>query len=52
MIKLWKNPDVLVVGGSAAGIVAAITGKRFYPDKEFVVMWYSKLSIPKRKEKL
>ena len=30
-----ENTDVLVVGGSAAGIVAATTGKSFYPDKDF-----------------
>ena len=30
--------DVLVIGGSAAGIVAATTGKSFYPDKEFIVV--------------
>ncbi len=30
--------DVLVVGGSAAGIAAATTGKSFYPDKEFMIL--------------
>ena len=30
--------DVLVVGSSAAGLVAATTGKRVYPDKEFTVV--------------
>jgi len=30
-----QNTDVLVVGGSAAGIVAAITGKSSYPEKFF-----------------
>lgn len=30
--------DVLVVGGSAAGIAAAITGKSNYPDKDFLVI--------------
>jgi len=29
--------DVLVLGSSAAGLVAALTGKRVYPDKKFVV---------------
>jgi len=33
-----KNTDVLVIGGSAAGIVAATTGKSFYPDKNFMVI--------------
>jgi len=30
--------DVLVIGGSAAGVVAATTGKSFYPDKKFLVL--------------
>jgi NADPH-dependent 2,4-dienoyl-CoA reductase/sulfur reductase-like enzyme len=30
--------DVLVIGGSAAGIVAATTGKAFYPDKSFMLL--------------
>ena len=30
--------DVLVIGGSAAGIVAAITGKGIYPEKEFLLV--------------
>jgi len=30
--------DVLVIGGSAAGIVAAVTGKSNYPDKAFLVI--------------
>ncbi|MBN3035950.1 MAG: FAD-dependent oxidoreductase [Bacteroidales bacterium] len=29
--------DVLVIGSSAAGLVAATTGKRVYPDKKFMV---------------
>ncbi len=33
-----KKTDVLVVGGSAAGIVAATTGKSFYPDKDFLLI--------------
>jgi len=28
-----ERTDVLVIGGSAAGIVAAVTGKSFYPEK-------------------
>ena len=28
-----KNIDVLVIGGSAAGIPAATTAKRHYPDR-------------------
>jgi NADPH-dependent 2,4-dienoyl-CoA reductase/sulfur reductase-like enzyme len=30
--------DVLVIGSSAAGLVAATTGKRVYPEKEFTVV--------------
>ena len=33
-----EKTDVLLIGGSAAGIVAATTGKSFYPDKKFLVL--------------
>jgi len=33
-----KNTDVLIVGSSAAGLVAATTAKRAYPAKEFLVV--------------
>jgi len=33
-----EKTDVLVIGGSAAGIVAATTGKSFYPNKKFTVI--------------
>ncbi|MCF8380579.1 MAG: FAD-dependent oxidoreductase [Bacteroidales bacterium] len=33
-----KNTDVLIIGGSAAGMVAAITGKSHWPDKEFTLV--------------
>jgi NADH oxidase (H2O2-forming) len=33
-----KNTDVLVIGGSAAGLVTALTGKSVYPDKMFSVV--------------
>ncbi len=33
-----EKTDVLVVGSSAAGLVAATTGKRVYPDKTFTVV--------------
>lgn len=33
-----KKTDVLVIGSSAAGLVAATTGKRVYPDKKFTVI--------------
>ncbi|OPX37475.1 MAG: pyridine nucleotide-disulfide oxidoreductase [Desulfobacteraceae bacterium 4484_190.2] len=35
---MMEKTDVLVIGGSAAGIVAATTGKSFYPDKDFMVI--------------
>jgi len=33
-----QKTDVLIIGGSAAGIVAATTGKSFYPDKNFLLL--------------
>jgi NADH oxidase (H2O2-forming) len=30
--------DVLIIGGSAAALSAATTGKAFYPDKEFLIL--------------
>jgi pyruvate/2-oxoglutarate dehydrogenase complex dihydrolipoamide dehydrogenase (E3) component len=33
-----EKTDVLVVGGSAAGIIAALTGKSSYPDKSFLLL--------------
>lgn len=33
-----EKTNVLVIGGSAAGIVAATTGKSFYPDKKFLIV--------------
>ena len=38
-----KFTDVLIIGGSAAGMVAALTGKSVWPDKSFTL-------IKKRKE--
>jgi len=32
------NTDVLIIGSSAAGLVAATTGKRVYPGKQFTVV--------------
>jgi len=37
--------DVLVIGGSAAGIVAATVGKSCYPDKDFLVLRDTKQTI-------
>ncbi len=33
-----KKTDVLVIGGSAAGMVAALTGKSSYPEKNFILV--------------
>lgn len=33
-----KKTDVLIIGGSAAGIVTALTGKNQYPEKDFLVI--------------
>ncbi|MCK5583245.1 MAG: FAD-dependent oxidoreductase, partial [Elusimicrobiales bacterium] len=33
-----EKTDVLVIGGSAAGIIAAVTGKSSYPDKKFLLI--------------
>ena len=33
-----KQVDVLVIGGSAAGIVAAVTSRNFYPEKSVALV--------------
>jgi len=33
-----KNTDVLIIGGSAAGMVAAVTGKSSWNDKSFILV--------------
>jgi pyruvate/2-oxoglutarate dehydrogenase complex dihydrolipoamide dehydrogenase (E3) component len=33
-----KSTDVLIIGGSAAGMVTALTGKMHWPDKEFILV--------------
>ena len=33
-----KNTDVLIIGGSAAGMVTALAGKAHWPDKEFILV--------------
>jgi len=33
-----KKADVLIIGGGPAGLVCAITAKRYYPDKNVLVM--------------
>ena len=33
-----KTTDVLIIGGSAAGMVAALTGKSHWPKKEFILV--------------
>ncbi len=32
-----ENPDILVIGGGPAGIVAALTARRYYPDKRVLL---------------
>jgi NADPH-dependent 2,4-dienoyl-CoA reductase/sulfur reductase-like enzyme len=39
------STDVLVIGGSAAGIVAATAGKSSYPDKDFLVLRDTKQTV-------
>jgi NADPH-dependent 2,4-dienoyl-CoA reductase/sulfur reductase-like enzyme len=33
-----EKTDVLIIGGSAAGLVTALTGKSHYPEKDFLVI--------------
>ncbi|MBN1621495.1 MAG: FAD-dependent oxidoreductase [Endomicrobiales bacterium] len=33
-----KRVDVLVVGGGPAGIISAVTAKKYYPEKKIIVM--------------
>ncbi|HOP03939.1 MAG TPA: FAD-dependent oxidoreductase [Tenuifilaceae bacterium] len=33
-----KNTDVLIIGGSAAGMVAAVTGRTHWPEKDFTLV--------------
>lgn len=33
-----KNTDVLIIGGSAAGMVAAVSGKSSWPEKSFLLV--------------
>jgi len=33
-----ENTDILIIGGSAAGITAAISARRYYPEKKIVVI--------------
>ena len=35
---MTKKTDVLIIGGGPAGLVSAITAKRYYPDKNVLVM--------------
>ena len=33
-----KQADIVVIGGSAAGIAAAITARRHYPEKSIILI--------------
>jgi pyruvate/2-oxoglutarate dehydrogenase complex dihydrolipoamide dehydrogenase (E3) component len=35
---MMKKTDVLIIGGSAAGMVAALTGKSSWPEKSFILV--------------
>ena len=35
---MTKKVDVLIIGGGPAGLVSAITAKRYYPDKNVLIM--------------
>ncbi|MBE0661795.1 MAG: FAD-dependent oxidoreductase [Bacteroidales bacterium] len=35
---MMKETDVLIIGGSAAGMVAALTGKSAWPEKKFIMV--------------
>ena len=40
-----EKTDVVVVGGSAAGVVAATTGKSFHQDKDFLLIRKEKQAV-------
>ena len=35
---MQKKTDVLVIGGGPAGIISAVTARKYYPDKKIVLM--------------
>jgi len=35
---MTKKADVLIIGGGPAGLVSAVTAKRYYPDKNVLIM--------------
>lgn len=35
---IMEKTDVLIIGGSASGVVAAVTGKNNYPEKDFLLV--------------
>ncbi len=43
-----KRADILVVGGSAAGLTAAITARRHYPEKNVLIIRKERKEPPYR----
>ena len=37
-VVMEKKTDILVIGGGPAGIISAVTAKRYYPEKKILVM--------------
>ncbi len=35
---MQEKTDVLIIGGGPAGIILAATGKKNYPDKNFMML--------------
>ena len=44
--NIMRSVDVVVIGGSAAGIAAAITCRRHYPEKSVLIVRKEKQAHP------
>ncbi len=40
-----NTTDILIIGGSAAGVLTATTSKRIYPDKKVVLVRKTKTAM-------